>query len=50
MQNPRAAKSAVCSRRDVLYITSSGKRSGSDVASCCLDGPKRLLLFVIERR
>ena len=27
--------------RDVLYKTSSGRRNGGDVASCCLNGPKR---------
>ena len=32
------------------YITSSGRRNGGDVASCCLNGPKRLVLFVIEDR
>ena len=27
--------------RDVLYMTSSGRRNGGDVVSCCLNGPKR---------
>ena len=35
-------------RRDVLYMTLSGRGNGGDVASCCLNGPKGLLLFVIE--
>ena len=46
----RSGLTALCLRREVLYMTSSGKRNGGDVASCCFNGPKILLLFVIEGR
>ena len=50
MWNPRAAKSAHCLRRLVLYMTTSGRSNGGGEASCCLNGPKRLLMIVIEGR
>ena len=31
-----------------MYVASSGRRNGGHVSSCCLNGPKRLLLFVMD--